>query len=84
MTAWQPYLAFPDGLGAAWPLVTTRLRLLGAPRYESLLDPSTLPLVRQAFATDYEAYANFYSPATADAAGHHAASSATVNWRAAA
>lgn len=81
----------PPRKGYAWPqeaarlpLDTARLKLLGTPRYESLLDASTLPLVNQAFAGDYEAYRDFYSSATAAAAGRHTASSATVDWRAAA
>jgi hypothetical protein len=45
---------------ARLPLDTDRLKSLGTPRYESLLDPSTLALIGRAFAADYAAYATFY------------------------
>lgn len=81
----------PPSKGAAWPREAARLpldwrqlRSLGTPQYDVLLDHATLPLIHQAFAADYEAYAEFYAPAIDDAAGRHTAPSVTSEWRAAA
>jgi hypothetical protein len=45
---------------ARLPLDADRLKSLGTPRYELLLDASTLALIGQAFAADYAAYAKLY------------------------
>jgi hypothetical protein len=42
------------------PLDSARLKSLGTPRYESLLDAFTLALISRAYAADYAAYATFY------------------------
>jgi len=50
----------PDA--SSLPLDNKRLRALGTPSGEALLDDVTLPLIHEAFAVDYAAYSSFYKP----------------------
>jgi hypothetical protein len=53
---WPPH-------ASSLPLDKQRLRSLGTPNGDTLLDEITRPLIRDAFAIDYTAYARFYAPA---------------------
>ena len=66
----SPHHCPPAG-GRPWPadasslpLDNDRLRILGAPNPDALLDAATLPLIHDAFAADYAAYARFYGTAS--------------------
>lgn len=59
---------------ARLPLDPDRLESLGTPRYEALLDASTLALIGRAYAADYAAYAAFYPVPIGVAAAPPAAS----------
>jgi hypothetical protein len=59
----------PPAKGRPWPphasslpLDKKRLRSLGTPNSDTLLDEITRPLIRDAFTIDYVAYARFYAP----------------------
>lgn len=50
----------PDA--SSLPLDKERLHALGTPSGDGLLDDVTLPLIQEAFATDYAVYSSFYRP----------------------